>query len=335
MMTNVEQRSAAKTKFTVSVVVPTFKRLDHLKRCLDGVERMTVPSCEIIVPHRPDADPDTAAWLKAEAPAHPLWRLVELDRPGVVNALNAALKHVHGDIIAIFDDDTVARPDWLEKILHHFEVPDVGAVGGRDVIHKPGGPELAPVNRNAGMREPWGGYYGSHHLVVGPAHDVVVLKGCDWAVRRSAIGTLRFDERLLGIGAQPANDYWFCKCLYLAGWRIVLDPDAVVDHYPGFNPDYRHSEWTRKKCYEVTSGGVALSTANMTTAEKAGYILFYIVWGRRNCPGLYFIAHSLAKRPRALPGMLIGGWSGFLDGLRRGSLFTKEPPGHANPPPKP
>ncbi|WP_256366342.1 glycosyltransferase family 2 protein [Methylosinus sp. Ce-a6] len=320
---------------SVSVIIPTFKRMDLLPRCLEGVETLQPRPIEVVISYRPDDDPDTARWLHDNAKDHSLWRLVSVERAGVVCALNAAIDVARGDILAIFDDDAVPRPDWLEKILGHFRDDDVGAAGGRDIVFDgDGAPVLHPTVTRAGYRDFWGMIRGGHHLVVGPPRAVEVVKGSNWALRRSALGTLRLDERLLGSGAQVANESWLCINLRKAGWRIILDPNAIVDHYPGVKPDYAYGTWSKIKCFHWTANHVATQRAFTDSLTRLRFFLFCVAVGFRHCPGLYFILHSLAKRPKSLPGQLIGGWSGYFAGLRMAREFERAPPGTPSTPPK-
>ncbi len=318
---------------STSVIVPTFKRMDLLPRCLAAIEQLTPRPIEIIVCHRPDADPDTARWLNQHVGAHELWKLVDLGRPGQVAALNAALEVARGDILAIFDDDATPHSDWLSIILKDFADENVAAVGGSDIVH---GPDGAPITRRPrskpGLQDWWGEVRGGHEGAVGPPRPVDVLKGCNWAIRRRAIGTLKFDERLPGTGAQAVNDYWFCLNLRQAGWTIIFDPAARVEHFAGFKPDYSHGAFPRLKCFEWTAGSTAAAMAFASPSLKLRNIVYHVLCGERHCPGLLFIAHSLVRRPGSLPGQLIGGWSGYLVGFRLATVFRSEPPGEASRP---
>jgi cellulose synthase/poly-beta-1,6-N-acetylglucosamine synthase-like glycosyltransferase len=50
---------------------------------------------------------------------------------GKPSALNYALEHVKGEIVAVFDADSVPEPDALLRAVEHFEDPSVAAVQGR------------------------------------------------------------------------------------------------------------------------------------------------------------------------------------------------------------
>ncbi|GAA6142163.1 glycosyltransferase [Hydrogenophaga sp. 5NK40-0174] len=311
---------------SASVIIPTYKRLDMLQRCLPGVAAMDTTPREVLITYRPEADPETTAWLLDEAPKHSDWVLVPSHEPGQVAALNLALRRASGDIVVIFDDDAIPRRDWLSKVLSHFQSdPGVGGVGGRDFVHEHGGTTLSPERKVAGIRNRWGQYLGNHHLVVGAPREVDVLKGCNWAVRRTALGSLHSDTRLLGSGAQFANDSWFCINLRQHGWKLVLDPSANVDHYPAEKPDHARHGWNRLKCHEMTTNKVFSELYFATSWERTKYLAYFVLKGTRYCPGLYFLAHGLLKRPLQLPAIAWGGWTGYVKGWRMCHRY--EPPG--------
>lgn len=110
--------------------------------------------------------------------------------------------------------------------------PDAGAVGGRDWLH-PRDEQDENDRGEVGRLRPFGRLVGNHHLGIGPARDVDVLKGVNIAVRSSALGGgLRLDERLRGTGAQVHWEVGLCLALRNAGWRLIYDPVVAVDHYP-------------------------------------------------------------------------------------------------------
>jgi GT2 family glycosyltransferase len=157
--------------------------------------------------------------------------------------------------------------------------------------------------------------------------DALVLKGCNLSFRRNAIGTLKFESRLSGRGAQVGNDACFCLNIIQAGWRLRLTPKAIVDHYPAQKSDYSRDEFNFYRCFESTYNMVAIELSNQNWIVKLKYILFYLIVGNRNCPGVYFIVHSIFKRPKSLIGQLKGGWKGFIGGYKLSGVLEKTPPG--------
>lgn len=316
----------------VTAIVPTFRRLDILKQCLAAVAASERPFDQIVVVARPDADPDTCDWLATQSQKIAGLEIVPVNAPGVVHALNAGLDAARGEFIAIFDDDALPHGDWLDRILIHFSDPQVGCVGGRDLVHQNG--QVATGTAHApGQRTTFGILRGGHHLAEGPPRQVDSIKGCNWILRASAIGTLRLDARLFGKGAQVGNETWFCENLLHAGWKIMLDPSAMVDHFPAKRADGPRDVYSRTRCHDQAANTVALDLAFASGWRRAKYVAYFVLVGHRYCPGLYFVVHSLVKRPKVLHNMIIGGWSGFFDGLALARRFRNQPPGHATPAP--
>lgn len=317
---------------TVTAIVPTFKRLDILKRCLTAIVASNRPFEQIIVVTRPSADTETFAWLTTQTEKIHGLEIITVDAPGMVQAINQGLERALGDYIAIFDDDALPYPDWLERMLMPFADPQVGCAGGRDLVHQ-GGNIISGSTFAPGERTAYGILRGGHHLAKGKYRPVASIKGCNWILRASAIGTLRLDTRLFGKGAQVANETWYCENLSHAGWKIIFDPEALVDHFPAERADGARDVYSRTRCHDQAANVVATDLAYTPAWMRAKYILYFLIVGHRYCPGLYYIAHALAKRPRALPDMLFGGWSGFVDGLILAHRFRKDPPGHPMPAP--
>ena len=225
----------------ITVLVPSYHRPDDLRRCLQALTQQARSPDEVVVVVR-DSDTETQAVVK-DFPQESLpLRWVAVAMPGQVAALNTGLEAAQGDIIAITDDDAAPRPQWLERIEAHFAADErVGGVGGRDWLYL-GGTDLEEGESAVVGRVQWfGRVVGRHNLGVGEPRDVEVLKGANMSYRKTAIAHQRFDSRLLGSGAQVHNDLAFSLAVKRAGWRLIYDPAADIDHYQAkrFDEDQR------------------------------------------------------------------------------------------------
>jgi glycosyltransferase involved in cell wall biosynthesis len=223
----------------VAVLIPTYRRPEHLAQCLHALEQQTQQASQVLVVAR-SSDTTTLELLERESFRLPL-QVVTLQAAGQVAALNAGLVRVEGEIVAMTDDDARPRPEWLQRIEQHFASdPAVGGVGGRDYVHDGRTYPETPV---VGKIQWFGRHIGNHHRGIGPPRDVDVLKGANMSFRMSAVGSLRFDTRLLGAGAQRNNDMSFSLRLRRRGWRLVYDPAVAVDHFSAerFDDDGRLS----------------------------------------------------------------------------------------------
>jgi glycosyltransferase involved in cell wall biosynthesis len=218
----------------MTALIPTYKRPDHLHRCLSGFAAQHRMANEILVTVRPD-DEFSANVLRTWRDRIPV-RQVTVERPGVVEAMNAGVSISSGDIVALTDDDAVPRPDWLQRIERFFATdPRVGAVGGRDVLRS--GEVVPPQTDRVGLVEPFGRVVGNHHIGKGPVRAVDHLKGVNLSWRKCAAGAVPFPRDLRGEGAQVFFELSFCFRLQREGWKILYDPDLVVDHYVGERQD--------------------------------------------------------------------------------------------------
>jgi cellulose synthase/poly-beta-1,6-N-acetylglucosamine synthase-like glycosyltransferase len=144
----------------VTVVIPTYRRPEHLERCLAGLIKQSVAPAETIVVHRVGDDATTA--VMRECP-HTVGEVV-VTEPGVLTAMEAGVAAASSDIVAFIDEDAVPRADWLERLGRHFQDPEVGGVGGRDVIVTT---MSEAMTADVGRLTSWGKPIGNHHR--GPA----------------------------------------------------------------------------------------------------------------------------------------------------------------------
>jgi GT2 family glycosyltransferase len=270
----------------ISVLVPTYQRIQDLERCLLALSQQTRLPDEVVVVVR-DNDSLTQDFLKQVALPNLCIRRVNVRVTGQVAALNQGLDSITNDIVAIIDDDAAPRSTWLAKIEHHFnQDPHLAGVGGRDWVHENGIILDQGEQPVVGLVQWFGRVIGNHHLGTGTVRSVDTLKGANMSFRRSKLQDVRFDTKLLGSGAQSHNDLNFCLNLRRKGARLIYDPSVAVDHYPGtrFDLDQR---WQFS----------AISTFN-TSYNEAWTILHYLplprCWaylgwrfliGSKSCPG--------------------------------------------------
>jgi GT2 family glycosyltransferase len=227
----------------ITAIVPTYQRPKDLERCLEAFKKQTRQVNELLVTVR-DTDVETWAFLKAfEFGLLPLKPLA-VNVPGVIAAMNLGLNAASGDIVAFTDDDAAPHCDWLERIETYFLNDEhLGGVGGRDWQYSGTNLKEFGERKVVGRMQWYGLVIGNHHLGVGKPREVYVLKGVNMSYRRTAIASLRFDERMRGTGAQVHFELAFSLSLKQAGWKLIYDPKVAVDHYPAqrFDEDLRES----------------------------------------------------------------------------------------------
>jgi GT2 family glycosyltransferase len=88
----------------VSVIIPTIGR-HTLTHCRTALAEQTRPADEIIT-------------------------VVDHDRRGAAWARNEGLRRAKGDLIAFIDDDAIAPPDWLERLIRAIDEYGAAVAGG-------------------------------------------------------------------------------------------------------------------------------------------------------------------------------------------------------------
>jgi glycosyltransferase involved in cell wall biosynthesis len=264
-----------------------------------------------------DTDDETWAFLKSLNPDSLPLCTVTVTVPGQVAALNPGLDAAQGDIIAITDDDAAPHADWLERIEAHFLSDScVGGVGGRDWVYH--GTELEDGARKVVGRVQWfGRAIGDHHLGVGEPREVDIFKGANMSFQRTAIASLRFDERLRGTGAQPHNDMAFSLAVKRAGWKLIYDPMVAIDHYPAqrFDEDQRYKFNEIAFINKVHNETLAL-LEHLPSTRRAVFLVWAILVGTREAPGfvqwLRFLPSEGSLAGQKLLASLRGRWQGWV-----------------------
>jgi glycosyltransferase involved in cell wall biosynthesis len=101
----------------ITVLIPTFNRAAYLAECLDSVLCQTVRPWQTLVVN----DGSTDETREVLQPYRAAIDYIETDQVGKPGALNAGLRQVTGDYLWIFDDDDVAIPDALERLVAPLE----------------------------------------------------------------------------------------------------------------------------------------------------------------------------------------------------------------------
>lgn len=208
----------------VSVVIPTYNRMDVLPEVLDALDgQRQAPPFEVIVVDDGSRD-DTAGFLAARASPRPL-RVLRQENRGPAAARNAGVAAAAGTWVAFLGDDTVPAPGWLAA--HHRAHRARGA------------PETLAVIGYTGwhhrMRlDPFLRYINEHGLQFGYAliddpEDVPFnfFYTSNLSLRRTLLLAEPFDP---GFPYAAWEDIEASYRLEKLGLRLVYEPAAITAH---------------------------------------------------------------------------------------------------------
>jgi GT2 family glycosyltransferase len=112
----------------VSLIIPTFRRPEALRRCLEAASRQDYARYEIIVVDDASGD-DTAERVRHAFPHVKV--LVQVENRGPAAARNLGLAQACGEIIAFTDDDCLVPVDFISSLVAGYAAhPEVVGVGG-------------------------------------------------------------------------------------------------------------------------------------------------------------------------------------------------------------
>jgi GT2 family glycosyltransferase len=167
-------------------------------------------------------------------------------RAPYTQAMNAGLRALDADAVALLQADTFIEPGYREACLSALQDPGVGAVAPKLLRTEGPGPEdRLPVIDAAGMsldRRRKNGLVGHGRLATDytTAAEAFGADGAAAMYRRQTLDDCAldgevFDENMPGWGCD-ADLAWRAR---LMGWRARYEPGAVVHHIRTYSPTTR------------------------------------------------------------------------------------------------
>jgi len=108
-----------------SIIVPAFNEATHIKQCIESLLKNTYEEKEIIVVNDGSTDNTDQILNNFDSII-----TINTSRKGRVEAIKEGAKNATGDIILKIDADSIAPPDWIQRMVDHFNDPEVIMVGG-------------------------------------------------------------------------------------------------------------------------------------------------------------------------------------------------------------
>jgi glycosyltransferase involved in cell wall biosynthesis len=198
----------------VTVGVPTYNNSATVGRVLDAVLTQSRKPDEVILVDDGSRDGSGAEGLVRGV------RVISHSRNlGLAEARNTVLQNAVGDIVVFFDADAVPDRHCLRTMMRHFKDPEVAAVGGR-------GLEACRSNRFQKWRAR---NTPQDHGIRMIDNDWMVMGLCV-AFRKCAVEQVGgFD----GSFHRAGEDVDISLRIRQAGFRLVYEPMATVQHLPG------------------------------------------------------------------------------------------------------
>ena len=275
----------------VSVLIPTYRNPKKLKDCLNSLVNQTYASYEVIVMF--DLEDFETGSMMSSVKKNFLMNIIQIPlkkMERMTEILNTGIEKATGDILAFLDEDIVVSSEWLSRIVDHFNNSQISACGGRDNIFVRGKRKNFLLTEEVGIIK-WKGYIVGNQHRGSEKREVMFLKGCNMAVRKSQIGTL--DENLIGL-VRWEQDIFFS--LLKTRMKTIYDPQIEVNHLKD-NLSFLKPLWT----YWFGHNTVYLFMKYLKGKERILATAFFFLIGDASSPGIFrFLPWILERNENGL-----------------------------------
>lgn len=308
-------------RYTVSVVIPTYKRPDYLEKCIRAIFVQSRIPDEIVLVSREDdeATNEKIMQLMKEFESDIPIINPHVKTPGFLPPIKKGIETATKDIVAFLDDDCEPYPDWLEILLSNYKSEDIGGVGGRCISWWNGKLIYVSPAKKASYITWYGTVIGNMYrdLTFDYPVEACTLIGGNCSYRSTVLQRVSLDFYLnedVAVGWELDLAFGIKKL----GYKLLFDPKAKVNHYtaprekvgmrPGFGENEMYYNF-RNRTYTLCK--------YLNFLKKAVFLTHTLLIGGRGDPGLFsgimmiITKHSFRQIP-IVKAALKGKIDGFL-----------------------
>ena len=207
-----------------SIVISTYNRASFLAESLSSLEGQTYRNFEVLVVNGPSTD-NTDAILQTFAGRI---KVLHCSEPNLSKSRNIGIAASSGDVCAFIDDDAVAHPNWLERIMAPYADSNVYGVGGFTLDHTGVNFQCRyTVCDRLGNAHFFEGIDPANFINFPGSYSFPSLLGTNSSFRRSALFRIGgFDE----VFSYMLDETDVCLRLNDLGGRLLTVPEALILH---------------------------------------------------------------------------------------------------------
>lgn len=212
-----------------SIIIPTYRRPEQLKRCLEGITRLDYPRTGFEVVVVSDERASAAEAIVREFQGLIRVRALGQEHGGPARARNTGAASSAGEFLLFLDDDCTPTSDWLSQWDAHNNLDLRCAAGGGTVNALPENPYSRASHA---LLE-----FIQAHFHTGQSHVPPFLASNNFCVPAERFRAINGFSTAFTIAA--AEDRDFCDRWWARGWPMSRAHQAIVLHsheltLPGF-----------------------------------------------------------------------------------------------------
>ena len=225
------------TKIRISIVIPVKNGAATISDCLEGIFKQSlIKQTEIIIIDSGSTD-GTIEILKS-CPGVKVFQIApENFNHGLTRNYGVSL--AKGDFVVMTVQD--AKPTdckWLETMIGHFDDPDVAGVCGQQIVphHPDKNPHewFRPISSSEAKVVKFDSADQFNSLNAEEKKDFCSWDDVNAMYRRSVLIKYPFQQVTFG------EDMLWAKEALCAGFKLVYEPNAKVEHYHELNFDFQY-----------------------------------------------------------------------------------------------
>lgn len=220
----------------VSIVVLNWNGERIIRACLDSIRKLDYPNIEVIVVDNGSTDASTDI-ISNEFSEFCL--LKNRRNLGFSAGMNVGIETSRGDLVLLFNNDAVAHPQSLSKMVRTILLKDeIGIVGGlilysepNDIIESCGG-KLDPITGVIWAEGNGAKLNKKVKHVRNLVTDLDYISGCVFLVKKDVISKIGFFDEQVALFGQDLD---WCLKARRVGFQCVLNTLALIWHIGSYS----------------------------------------------------------------------------------------------------
>ena len=213
----------------VSIIIPTFNRLELTRACLNAV-RANTPAAdfELVVVDNASTD-GTPDFLAAEQKAGRLTAICNAHNGGFARACNQGAAAARGEVLLFLNNDTQVTDGWLAALVAAVSPANVGVVGAK-LLYANGTIQHAGIEFMEGLPDHPYRHAPGNAPAANQFRELDMVTGACFMIHRRLFRQVAgFDE----VYRNGVEDIDLCLRVRAAGFKVVYEPKAAVFHLEG------------------------------------------------------------------------------------------------------